>query len=86
MTGRCGSFLFTAPPSTAILPRSRGKKPVSNAAAPWAIRSATFKAMLYSRSRVIDVHIQHLRQKIGDNPAEPEYIVTVSGTRYKFNR
>ena len=39
---------------------------------------------IYSWSRVIDVHIQHLRQKIEDNPSEPEYIITVSGIGYKF--
>ena len=41
---------------------------------------------LYSWSRAIDVHLQHLRQKIETKPSEPEYIVTVAGTGYKFNR
>lgn len=41
-------------------------------------------AKLYSWSRVIDVHIQHLRQKIEVNPAEPRYIVTVPGRGYRF--
>lgn len=39
---------------------------------------------LYSWSRVIDVHIQHLRQKIESNPAEPRFIVTVLGQGYRF--
>ncbi|MBE0597209.1 MAG: response regulator transcription factor [Desulfuromonadales bacterium] len=39
---------------------------------------------LYSWSRVIDVHIQHLRQKLEDNPAEPRHIVTVVGRGYRF--
>lgn len=39
---------------------------------------------LYSWSRVIDVHIQHLRHKIEKNPSEPEHIITVSGVGYKF--
>lgn len=39
---------------------------------------------LYSWSRVIDVHIMHLREKIEDNPEEPSYIVTVPGAGYKF--
>lgn len=39
---------------------------------------------LYSWSRVIDVHIQHLRQKIEANPAEPRHIVTVPGRGYRF--
>jgi DNA-binding response OmpR family regulator len=39
---------------------------------------------IYSWSRVIDVHIQHLRQKIEANPSEPEYILTVPGAGYRF--
>lgn len=39
---------------------------------------------LYSWSRVIDVHIQHLRQKLESNPAEPRHIVTVLGRGYRF--
>ncbi len=34
--------------------------------------------------RVIDVHIGKLRQKIGDNPAQPTYIHTVRGVGYRF--
>ncbi|MFH1026515.1 MAG: response regulator transcription factor [Pseudomonadota bacterium] len=41
-------------------------------------------AKLYSWSRVIDVHIQHLRQKIEPNPAEPRHIVTMPGRGYRF--
>jgi len=39
---------------------------------------------LYSWSRVIDVHVQHLRAKIERDPAAPEYILTVPGVRYRF--
>lgn len=39
---------------------------------------------IYSWSRVIDVHIQHLRQKIGKDPSGPEYIATVPGAGYRF--
>jgi DNA-binding response OmpR family regulator len=39
---------------------------------------------LYSWSRVIDVHIQHLRQKLESNPAEPRHIVTMLGRGYRF--
>lgn len=39
---------------------------------------------LYSWSRVIDVHIMHLREKIEDAPSEPSYIVTIPGAGYKF--
>ncbi|MFA7382715.1 MAG: response regulator transcription factor [Desulfurivibrionaceae bacterium] len=41
-------------------------------------------AKLYAWSRVIDVHIQHLRQKIEANPAAPRHIVTVPGRGYRF--
>lgn len=39
---------------------------------------------LYAWSRVIDVHIQHLRQKIEVNPTIPRHIVTVPGRGYRF--
>jgi DNA-binding response OmpR family regulator len=42
------------------------------------------ESKIYSWSRVIDVHIQHLRQKIEDNPSVPEYILTVPGVGYRF--
>ncbi|MDX9714276.1 MAG: response regulator transcription factor [Dissulfurispiraceae bacterium] len=41
---------------------------------------------IYTWSRVIDVHIQHLRQKIEKNPSDPEYILTVSGVGYRFKQ
>ena len=37
---------------------------------------------LFDRS--IDAHISHLRKKIEDSPKNPQYIVTVWGTGYKF--
>ena len=49
-----------------------------------AIRRALWKdSKLYSWSRVIDVHIQHLRQKIETDPAAPAYIHTVPGVGYR---
>lgn len=38
---------------------------------------------LYKWSRVLDVHIQHLREKIENNPKNPSYIKTISGIGYK---
>ncbi len=35
-------------------------------------------------SRTVDVHVSGLRQKLEDNPAKPEYIVTVHRMGYKF--
>jgi DNA-binding response OmpR family regulator len=34
--------------------------------------------------RTIDVHIRHLRQKLEEDPANPQHIVTVRGVGYKF--
>jgi DNA-binding response OmpR family regulator len=39
---------------------------------------------LYSWSRVIDVHIQHLRHKLEGEADGPEYIQTVTGVGYRF--
>ena len=35
-------------------------------------------------SRIVDVHISHLREKIERNSKKPEYIKTVRGFGYKF--
>jgi DNA-binding response OmpR family regulator len=34
--------------------------------------------------RTVDVHIRHLREKLEDDPANPQWIVTVRGAGYKF--
>lgn len=39
---------------------------------------------LYRDSRAIDVHVQHLRSKLEDDPAEPRFIKTVPGVGYAF--
>ena len=33
---------------------------------------------------LVDVHIGHLRRKLGDNPAEPRYVATVRGVGYRM--
>ena len=35
-------------------------------------------------TRTVDTHVASLRQKLEENPRRPEYIITVSGTGYKF--
>lgn len=40
---------------------------------------------LYADSRAIDVHIQHVRYKLEDNPSTPRYIVTVQGLGYMLS-
>lgn len=39
---------------------------------------------IYSWSRVIDVHIQHLRQKIESDHSDPHFITTIPGVGYRF--
>ena len=39
---------------------------------------------IYSWSRVIDVHVQHLRRKIEKDPADPRYVKTIVGVGYRF--
>ncbi|EOT41963.1 response regulator transcription factor [Enterococcus columbae] len=36
------------------------------------------------QTRIVDVHISHLREKIEKDPKHPEYLVTVRGFGYKF--
>ncbi|MGM0651636.1 MAG: response regulator [Bacillota bacterium] len=38
----------------------------------------------YGDVRTVDVHIRHLREKIENDPANPEFIITVWGTGYKL--
>lgn len=38
----------------------------------------------YGDTRVVDVHISHLREKLEQDPARPCYIKTVRGVGYKF--
>jgi DNA-binding response OmpR family regulator len=49
------------------------------------IKKALWKeSKIYSWSRVIDVHIQHLRHKIEDKSVGYEFIVTIPGAGYMF--
>lgn len=38
----------------------------------------------YGDTRTVDVHIRHMREKLGDSPQEPRYVETVWGVGYKF--
>ena len=35
---------------------------------------------------VVDVHVAHLRRKLGDDPASPRYITTVRGVGYRMGK
>lgn len=36
------------------------------------------------QSRIVDIQVSHLREKIEDNPKEPKYLLTIRGFGYKF--
>ncbi|BDP57724.1 hypothetical protein EfmJHP36_22030 [Enterococcus faecium] len=36
------------------------------------------------QSRIVDVHVSHLREKIERDPKHPKYLVTIRGFGYKF--
>lgn len=36
------------------------------------------------QSRIVDVHVSHLREKIEDDPKHPQYLQTIRGFGYKF--
>jgi DNA-binding response OmpR family regulator len=38
----------------------------------------------YRDPRTIDVHIRHLREKLEQDPKDPEYLFTVRGVGYRF--
>ncbi|MEN8114285.1 MAG: response regulator transcription factor [Actinomycetota bacterium] len=38
----------------------------------------------FGDERVVDVHIRKIRQKLGDDPADPRFIATVRGVGYRF--
>jgi two-component system alkaline phosphatase synthesis response regulator PhoP len=38
----------------------------------------------YGDTRTVDVHIRHLREKLGEDPAHPRFIETVRGVGYRF--
>lgn len=40
----------------------------------------------YGSPKTLDVHIRHLREKIEENPNDPEYIETVRGVGYRLGK
>jgi DNA-binding response OmpR family regulator len=38
----------------------------------------------FGDERLVDVHVRKIRQKIGDDPADPRFISTVRGVGYRF--
>ncbi|WP_312899822.1 winged helix-turn-helix domain-containing protein, partial [Corynebacterium variabile] len=35
---------------------------------------------------LVDVHIAHLRKKLGDDPSQPRFVQTVRGVGYRMGR
>jgi len=50
-----------------------------------ALLERLWEGEYYGDSRTIDVHIRHLREKIEENPSNPNYVLTVRGVGYKFH-
>jgi len=48
------------------------------------ILEQVWKGQSFITERTVDVHISWLRQKLGDDPQSPHYIVTVRGEGYRF--
>jgi DNA-binding response OmpR family regulator len=49
-----------------------------------ALLEALWGSSEYREPRTIDVHVRHLREKLEQEPREPQYIVTVRGVGYRF--
>ena len=49
-----------------------------------ALLEALWGSADYRDPRTIDVHIRHLREKIEQDPREPEYMFTIRGVGYRF--
>src|SRR4030095_16598642 len=49
-----------------------------------ALLQAIWGDSSYREPRTIDVHVRHLREKVEDDPSEPELILTVRGAGYRL--
>jgi DNA-binding response OmpR family regulator len=49
-----------------------------------ALLEALWGDYAYREPRTIDVHVRHLREKLEDDPHEPELVQTVRGVGYRF--
>jgi two-component system, OmpR family, response regulator RegX3 len=38
----------------------------------------------FGSTKTLDVHVRWLRQKLGDDPADPRYLHTVRGVGFRF--
>jgi DNA-binding response OmpR family regulator len=49
-----------------------------------ALLQAIWGDSAYREPRTIDVHVRHLREKVEEDPSEPELILTVRGAGYRL--
>ena len=49
-----------------------------------ALLEAVWGGSAYREPRTIDVHVRHLREKLEQDPSEPELILTVRGAGYRL--
>jgi DNA-binding response OmpR family regulator len=49
-----------------------------------ALLQAIWGDSSYREPRTIDVHVRHLREKVEEDPSEPELILTVRGAGYRL--
>ena len=49
-----------------------------------ALLQAIWGDSAYREPRTIDVHVRHLREKVEQDPSEPQLILTVRGAGYRF--
>jgi DNA-binding response OmpR family regulator len=80
---RTGEPVFLTPTEFRLLRYlvENPRRPVSRAA---LIEAVWGYASDIGSDRTVDVHIRHLREKLEDDPANPNWIVTVRGAGYKF--
>jgi len=80
---RAGKPIFLTPTEFRLLRylAENSRRPVSRAA---LIEAVWGYASDVGSDRTVDVHIRHLREKLEDDPANPQWIATVRGVGYKF--
>jgi len=80
---RAGKPVFLTPTEFRLLRylAENSRRPVSRAA---LIEAVWGYASDVGSDRTVDVHIRHLREKLEDDPADPQWIATVRGVGYKF--
>ncbi|WKG01989.1 response regulator transcription factor [Mycolicibacterium sp. HK-90] len=48
------------------------------------ILESVWETTYFGNEHLVDVHIGHLRRKLGDDPADPRYVITVRGVGYRM--